>query len=323
MGKKTDTLETVLMAIELLRRIPRNRKISANELHEQLNDLGVHRDIRTIQRQLETLSEHFDIERDDRNRPYGYRWKEQSDGLALPYLSEQESLLLQLAQQHLRPLLPASMMRSLNSFFEQANRNLQSQTNAKLEKQWLSKIRVVNTTQPLLPPSIKPEVFEAVSNALYGNHWLEINYQNAQGNTTHAEVMPLGLAQQGTALYLVCRFKDFDNERILALHRFNAATKLLRTFDYPKSFNLQNYDAEGRFGFGDGQYIKLTLKINKNAGLHILESPLSKDQTVTEKDGHYIIVATVVDTKMLDKWLRGFGEDLIEVRKKTITPTNK
>lgn len=98
MAKRSDTKETVLLALELLRRIPRNSKISAPDLHQQLSIAGISRDLRTIQRQLEMLSEHFEIERDERNRPYGYRWKERAKGLALPMLSEQESLLLTLAE---------------------------------------------------------------------------------------------------------------------------------------------------------------------------------------------------------------------------------
>ena len=318
MSNKADTLETVLMAIELLKRIPRNRKVSASELHVQLIDKGMVRDIRTIQRLLEVLSERFDIERDDQSKPYGYRWKEVSAGLALPYLSEQESLLLQLAQQQLSLLLPSAMMRSLNTFFEQARCNLNTQSNAKLAKQWLSKVRVVATTQPLQPPKIEPAVFEAITNALYGNHWLNIVYQNAAGEQTTSEVMPLGLAQQGPFLYLVARFKDYDNERSLALHRFKSAVKLDRTFARPAEFDLQKYDDSGRFGFGDGQYIQLTLKIKKYAGLHIVEAPLSKDQTVTEQGDCYLITATIVDTDILDRWIRGFGADVVAINKTKI-----
>ena len=318
MTKKAETLETVLMAIELLKRIPRTRKISASELHAQLVDRGMVRDIRTIQRLLEVLSEKFDIERDDQSKPYGYRWKERSAGLALPYLSEQESLLLQLAQQQLSLLLPSAMMRSLNTFFEQARSNLNTQSDAKLAKQWMSKVRVVSTTQPLLPPKIHPEVFDAISNALYSNHWLEIVYQNASGETKQSEIMPLGLAQQGTFLYLVARFKDYDNERSLALHRFISVKKLDRMFERPPEFNLQKYDDSGRFGFGDGEYIKLTLKIKKHAGLHIVEAPLAKDQAVVEDGDCFKISATIVDTDILDKWLRGFGTDVVEVHKQRV-----
>jgi len=52
MGKRSGTLETTLLAIELLRRIPRNRKVTAEELHAQVKEAGFDRDLRTIQRQL-------------------------------------------------------------------------------------------------------------------------------------------------------------------------------------------------------------------------------------------------------------------------------
>ena len=156
MTKRPDTKETVLLALELMRRIPRSRKVSAKELHAQLVDTEVGRDLRTIQRQLEMLSEHFDIERDDRSKPYGYRWKEKARGMALPTLSEQESLLLTLAEQQLKSLLPPSLLKSMEGFFLQARTNLAPYSNAKREREWLSKVRIVRTTQPLLPPKIKP-----------------------------------------------------------------------------------------------------------------------------------------------------------------------
>ena len=315
MTKRPDTHETVLFALELLRRIPRNRKVSASELHEQLSELGVDRDIRTIQRQLEMLSEHFDIERDDRNKPYGYKWKERAQGLALPMLSEQESLLLTIAEQHLRNLLPASLMKSMDAFFTQAKTNLGTHANTKREREWLSKVRVVSTTQPLLPPKINPGVFEEVSNALYGNRWLKLDYKNAAGKQSDIEVMPLGLAQQGPRLYLVCRYRDYDNERSLALHRIISAKSSSFTFERPKEFDLQRFDDDGRFGFGEGKRIRLTFLIKKETGSHLLESPLSADQSVAEIDDQFEISATVVDTAQLEWWLRGFGDKVSDIRR--------
>jgi predicted DNA-binding transcriptional regulator YafY len=318
MAKRTDTLETTLLALELLRRIPRHRKVSAQELRNQLAGADIDRDIRTIQRQLEALSEHFDIERDDRNKPYGYRWKEQAKGLALPMLSEQEALLLTLAEQHLRNLLPASLMNSMESFFSQARYSLGPHADAKREREWLSKVRVVSTTQPLLPPKIGPGVFEEVSNALFGNRWLTLEYRNAAGKASNVEVMPLGLAQQGPRLYLVCRYKNFNNERSLALNRILSAQASALTFERPPDFDLKKYDADGRFGFGEGQRIRLTFHIDKQAGFHLLESPLSIDQEVVELAEQYEISATVAETAQLDWWLRGFGDDVCKVRKEAL-----
>lgn len=315
MPKRSDTFETVLLALELLRRIPRHRKVTAAELHQQLKELGVDRDLRTIQRQLEMLSEHFDIDRDDRGKPFGYQWKERAKGLALPMLSEHESLLLTLAEQHLRNLLPASLMKSMEGFFTQARTNLGPHANAKREREWLSKVRVVSTTQPLLSPKIKAGVFEEVSNALYGNRWLALDYKNASGKTTQIEVMPLGLAQQGPRLYLVARYKGFDNERTLALHRIASAKTLSLTFERPKDFNLQRYDDDGRFGFGEGKRVQLSFRIQKEAGGHLLETPLSSDQQVRDLGGEYEFTATVVDTAQLEWWLRGFGDAVTDVKR--------
>jgi predicted DNA-binding transcriptional regulator YafY len=316
MPKRPDTLETVLLVVELLRRIPRHRKITAQELHSQIKEAGIERDVRTIQRQLKKLCEHFgDIEYDDSTKPYGYRWREKAKTLAVASLTPQESLLLQLAEDHLKHLLPARLMKSLDGFFVQARRNLGPDSNAALEREWPGKIRVVATSQPLLPPPIKAGVFEAVSEALFTNNTLLLDYRNAAGEQAKVEVMPLGLAQQGPRLYLVVRYKGYDNERSLALHRIQSAQALPYQFARPKEFDLKRFDDDGRFGFGEGQRVKLAFCIKKDAGGHLLESPLSLDQQVKEIEGGYEIQATVVDSAMLEWWLRGFGKAVWAVRR--------
>jgi predicted DNA-binding transcriptional regulator YafY len=304
-------METVRLALELLQRIPPRVAITAETLKAQLEAAGIRRDLRTIQRQLKALCQHFDIECLDQDRPYGYRWKERAKGFSLPALGPQESLVLTLAEQQLRSLLPPKLLKSMEGFFAQARRKLGGKSSAELEGQWLKKIRVVSTTQPLLPPSIRPGILEAVSEALYANLMLHVEYKNATGQRNKSDVMPLGLAQQGARLYLVCRFDGFENERNLALHRIEAAKPTSLPFERPKNFDLNNYDGDGRFHLGDGRKVRLVFRITRSAGLHITESPLSPDQTVTEGPDHFDISATVVDSILLDHWLLGFGDNLI------------
>lgn len=315
MPKRPDTIETVILALELLRRIPRTGRISAPTLHAHLADAGIERDLRTIQRQLEMLADHFDIERDERSKPYGYRWKANAKGLSLPMLSPQESLLLTLAEKQLGNQLPAGLMQSMEGYFSQARANLGQSVPARREREWISKIRVVSETQPLIPPKILPGVFEAVSNALYRNQYLDLNYKNMAGKKTTAKVMPLGLAQQGPRLYLVCRFDGFENERSLAMHRILSAEMSTLSFERPKDFDLQKYDDDGRFGFGDGKRVKLRFQIKKSVGRQLLESPLSTDQTAKELDDWLEISATVVDTLQLQWWLNGFGDRVKNIRR--------
>jgi len=324
MSKRPDSLETLQLTLELLKRIRKDRAITASELRQKLMDADSRftRELRTIQRLLETLSdpdfEACDIERDESSKPYRYRWKQDAKGLTLPGLSPQESLLLTLAEQQLGSLLPARLMKSMDGFFSQARGQLSDSANNPLEREWLDKVRVVSTSQPLLPPKVDPDVFEQVSNALYANQWLEVDYQNAAGKRSASKVMPLGLAQQGPCMYLVCRFDGYDNERCLALHRMISASASTLTFERPKDFDLKQFDDDGRFGYGDGTHIRLSFRIEKAAGLHVVECPLATDQTVVELADAYEITATVVDSDMLDWWLRGFGDGINNVQKKPI-----
>src|SRR5207253_747918 len=82
---------------------------------------------------------------------------------------------------------------------------------------------------------------------------------------------------------------------ILALHRIQSARATTLSFERPKEFDLESYDGEGKFGFGEGKRIRLSFRITKEAGLHLLESPLSEDQTVKELEDEYEITATVIE----------------------------
>ena len=315
MALRPSARDNVMLALEILKRIPRSGAISAPEIRRELEQMGLKRDLRSIQRQLEDLSANFDIERDTRSKPYGYRWKERAKGFSFPALNDQEALLLALAEQQLKTLLPGAIVKSMESFFAQARNRLTavqrlSPDHAAIhsrEFDWLRKVRVVPNNQPLLPPNIKPEVLESVSNALYTNQWLDVDYNNARGVRMQARVMPLGLAQQGPRMFLVCRFEGYDNERSLALHRMASASATSLPFTPLNDFDLQAYDDDGRFGFGEGERIQLKFRIRKGPGLHVLETPLSEDQTVVELQDHYEITATVVRSAQLVWWLRGFG----------------
>ena len=118
MAKRPNTMETVVFVLELLRRIPKRQKVTSAQLQEQLSEMGIARDIRTIQRHLDMLSSHFPIERDERCKPYGYSWIEDTEGISLPALTEQESLLLTLAYTYLKNLLPYELISSMDSFLK-------------------------------------------------------------------------------------------------------------------------------------------------------------------------------------------------------------
>ena len=315
MPKRPHTLETVEIYIEILRRIPRNQKITVSELHEQLIQAGYDRSRRSIERNLNELCNQYGIECDDRSKPYGYRWKNGAKGSMLPILSQQESLLLALAEEYLRNILPKSLMKSMDSLFKQAQYDLNTNEESTKNREWLDKVRVIRETIPLIAAPIDQDVFEAVSDALYNNKILNLEYENAKGKISKSDVMPLGLAQQAPNLYLVCRFDGFTEERTLALHRIHTAKVSNLGFDRPPEFDLEKYDADGRFGFGNGKRIKLTFQMTKVAGFHLRSTKISTDQTIKEIDDKLEITATVVESNQLRRWLLGFGDQLSVISK--------
>ncbi|MBN6709969.1 WYL domain-containing protein [Haemophilus haemoglobinophilus] len=313
---KEDKYSTLQFQLKLLSLIPKNKRISSKELQERLQEAGYKRDLRSIQRHLAALCEQFEQHLDcDGNKPAGYKWKEQSCGLSLPMLNEQQSLVLMLAKNHLSALLPSNIMSIMEPFFVQAERNLIYDNKYTEGHQWLEKTCIVPTSQPLIPAEIAPEIFKSVSLALYRNKWLSIGYRNQKGKEHSARVMPLALAQQGASSYLVVQYEN-GSILHLALHRILSAEISTMSFERPQAFNLKEYISEGHFGFGDGKKIKLTFSITKWAGFHLTETPLSKDQIILEEDDkHYRFQATLVDTEMLNWWLAKFGDEIWDIEK--------
>ena len=313
MPRKPSNLETVQLALELLRRIPRTHAITAAELWQQLKDSGINRDIRTIQRQLDELSQHFDIDRDARSKPFGYRWKSHAAVLSVPGLSPQESLVLRLAEQHLGPLFPSDVMKSMAGLFRQADTNLKPHTRAKQEREWLSKVRVMSSSPPMQPPVVKPGVFEAVSHALYANEWLEIDYRNATGKASKSRVMPLALVQQDVRLYIVCGYEGYDDQRVIVLHRISKATPIALKFQRPKDFDLDAYLQLGHIAVSKGDPIKLRLTVDERLGRVLSETPLSKDQSMRQSRKGLVFTATVTPTTQLARWIKGQSSGVISI----------
>ncbi len=322
MVKRANDIAALRLGIELLKRIPRHRKITSKELYQQLNGTPYERSKRTIERYLIALSEHFDIECDDSSKPYGFRWKDQAGGFSLLQMNESEALFMELARRHLSALLPASLQNHMHGFFENAQSRLRHHSSDTANSDWLKKVMVVNTLQPLLVPMVDERVFKAVSDALYHNHWLKVTFNNAKGDIKTKQVKPLGLAQKDDGrLYLVVRFEGHEGatqNRQLVLNRIQTAQDTGRTFTPPDDFDLRSYDAQGGFGFGRGTRIHLEFIIKQHAGQHLYESRLSEDQTVQADGDDLKIQATVVDSMRLDKWLFSFGADVWGVQKRVV-----
>lgn len=308
----TSAVREGLLILEILKRIPRNRWISTSDIEASLREAGIAIAKRRLQRLLKSICEEdgLYVECDTRSKPYGYRQRVPTSELTVATLRPQESLLLRLAEEHLKYQLPSPLVRSLEPLFEQAKTTLKEDGATQKMTAWLKKVAFVSENVPMLPPKILPRIFDAVSEALYRDSKLEIEYVNTINEKKIGIVSPLGLVQQAYRLYLVCRFDGYDNVRHLALHRMTSVRVLDFAADRPKDFELDQYVKDRHFNYSNGQKIHLVLEFtNSVTANNLKETPFNETQTlVLQHNGVWRLEADMDDTVLLDGWIAAWRD---------------
>ena len=233
--------------------------------------------------------------------------------------------MLRLIEANLHYQLPGKLNRAMEPFFDAARQTL-SETQGKIthENEWLNKVAVVSNTLPQIPPSIKPRIFEAVSNALFENKKLKITYQNAEGKEKTKTVSPMGLVQQDIRLYLVCRFDGYQDIRHLALHRIRNAELLTEPAQKELNFDIKTYVKEHHFNYTNSEtkMVRLTLVFtNEATALNLTEAPFNRTQKIEKlEDGRYRLTVKIEDSLLLDGWINTWRDiaGIVSVEKKTL-----
>ena len=321
MPRKSSTLDEAVMLIQILTRIPKGRLITAQQLKQELDAAGIPIRIRTLQRYLKTMAstDVFGIDCDMRSRPYGYKQSTAGGTLLSQQMSVHECLLLRLAQEHMRFMIPTTLSKSLSPLFDMASQNFNETLSAapRNEKAWLKKIAVVGSSLPMMPPKISRTIFEAVSEALFRELKLEIEYDSASGKQVKSLITPLGLVQQDVRLYLVCMFDRYENVRHLALHRLTKARVTEFQAERPKDFSLDSYVNSCHFNYSDGSGRKVELSFrftNAVTALNLNETPFNRTQRLEKlPDGSFHLSVILTDSpphRRLDRRLEGQGGHL-------------
>jgi predicted DNA-binding transcriptional regulator YafY len=307
---------TLLRQWHMLRLIPRAPgKITVQDIHSRLASEDFDVTVRTIQRDLHELAQAFPLTVDERDRPFGWSWQKDAQSFDLPGIAVPEALMLSLAEQHLVNHLPPAILDTLRPSFRSAERTLAHAQGKASTRSWLGKVRSVMPTQPLIAPEVDSASQRTVYEALMHDRQLKLTYQKrgAPQPVVYESVHPLGVVQRGQLIYLVCVFADYDDLRLLAMHRIVCAESLYEAARKPAGFCIDAYIQSGALGFGSGENITLCATFTRKAGEHLLESRIRPEQAMAElPDGRLQLTATVPNTKELHWWLLGFG-DSVEV----------
>lgn len=300
--------DTILRQWTLLRSIPNHpRRIATTQLQALLADIFGKVSLRTIQRDLNKLSLVFQIE-GDQSKPQGWSWRKDHK-LDVQTLDPATALTFNLAELYLTKLLPPAATSQLKPWFNAA-RNL-SATKSSSMTRWQDKIRVIPQSPFRIVPEINQDVQDAVYEALQTERMLEITYQAI---STTAEktypVHPLAIVVRDSTIYLVGRIRDYDDVRILAIHRITNAVILDRPAALNPSFSIDDYLERNSFQITNGAgSILLQLAVTPPLSRFFAEAPVSADQDIHETaDGTHILKATVPDSVQLRGWLLSLGD---------------
>jgi predicted DNA-binding transcriptional regulator YafY len=307
---------TLLRQQTLLKFIPANEGIKSAELLNKLKSEGFEVTQRTLQRDLEVLSQYFPIYSETDTKPYLWRWS----GLGInrshiDSLSLTDALSLMLVEKSLQQLLPPSMQRHLQHNFEHSRQllnTLKDDDNA----QWFDKVASVMPDSGFKPPSIDDGLLTEIQGALLKDQTIVVSYLKTK-NTTAVEysLMPLALVQRGHVLYVIAQdiTKGANTAQIkrFAMHRFQTVTRTHEQGIRPQNFNLQQYLQDGAMQFGNGDKLAFKAIVTEELAFYLNESPMSDDMKIIQsEDGAYQLSATVINGWQLNWWLRGQGANI-------------
>ena len=159
-----------------------------------------------------------------------------------------------------------------------------------------------------------------VYEALLRTKQLELDYRPRKPKRKEPyRINPLGLVVRDSVIYLVASLAENDELRQFVLHRIKFAHVLDEPAISPRGFDLDRYIAKGGFGWPTGRKIRLVAIFDHGPAQTLGETPLSRDQTITELDGkRFKLTATLQETKELHWWLLSFGPEVEVVEPKEL-----
>lgn len=122
---------------------------------------------------------------------------------------------------------------------------------------------------------------------------------------------PLGIIQRGAVSYLAATAFQYQDVRLYAIHRFQAASMLELPANRPAEFSLQDYASQGALEFGGGGKMELKATVSAVLADYLRETPLAEDQTLHPENIDYRLTASVTDSWQLRWWILSQGPNII------------
>lgn len=327
-SNRNEPKDAILRQWVMLQLIPREPGgITTQQLRKQLAEADPLYDVhkRTIERNLMQLMSIFPS-LDYRENPGGNLWFWERDTVIdIPKLDAKTALMFRLAKDYLSPLLPKATLKELEPHFKQAESTLKDLGDRNYSR-WPEKIRIIQNSIQLQHPEIDPDILETTYEALFNERKMLATYRQRTGDICDYQISILGLVFRDGVIYAVCHIDGKDSVRQLPLHRmlqtslreeiaeprpgFDLDRYVRTSFDYPLCELKANHEHRNEIS----KTLDLEIIMSESTAVHLMESPLTQDQTHEFLDGGKVLLkARVANTERLRWWILSYGANM-EVR---------
>ncbi len=316
--------------------------VSSAAIYDHLKKrCGIAVEIRTVQRDLETLKGIFESRKElaglGRLACIGGRagkrwyWIPGNRLIQIPAMGVEATVALGISQKLLQGVLPENFLEHLQPYADHYRQVMErwgpQEDPAKAQLAWLNQIIVRQPgTIEREPAVVDAHIYEAVYTAFSKGKSLWIEYRSSvNGALLRGPVDPLGLVIAQGVTYLVGAFHasgarrpgEKPEPRTFSLQRLIKAIVQRNDVDPRPDIDVDAFWKEHTNPSqtqGDSEMLRIHLRFTRQAGINVIERKLSKDQeeTFIEMDGASFteIRATVRDTRELRWWIQGFGLDV-------------
>ncbi|WP_299570096.1 YafY family protein [uncultured Shewanella sp.] len=299
--------------LAMLEQIPRHpRKITANVLTKRLQDRDFDVGLRTVQRELKSMSDMglFGLELDDRCKPFGWSISACWRGLNLTLMDQHMALAFHTLKHSAAQLLPPQSVKQLTPYFERADQVLASDPDNPW-LYWACRVAQLPEPSPLIYSEQDSAAFKLVQYALLHKRQIACQIQKViKGQCYWVEYSPINpegiTISEGVALLAFTVGSVHTKRYVQSIDLLND----IRVLDTP-AVTRDDFDINLSGAETQSNIIDIELLVSASASFILRKAKLSENQTIQLlKDGRYQVKATVNDSKRLRAFLWEMADNI-------------
>lgn len=281
-------------------------------IQNEIKEKGYVYSEKTIIRDLQVLKKYFGIAH--KNKGVAYK----KDGIK-PFITSDYSFLLQQIEDTLSNLLPESAILVICAYFNSVKNITRNSENINHIK---NKIEVLYNSS-LIPPKVPKDIIDNIYHAVLNENKVEIKYFKYGWKKPKKYILnSIGIVIKDQNIYFVCKDDDKDYFMHLPAQRIEYIKILNEKSIIPENFNLKEYARDNVQKWDieeDSELIDFKAEFDNGIAFMIKESPISKNQIITEKeDGSIIVEAKIPDSVQLRGFLLSLGDQVKVTKPKVL-----